>query len=178
MDKKSIQELSIDSRVLYDRLIKMSYDQNFISYKDLSKIIGRNIQDEARGNLATARRMALREDGMVFGVVRNKGLKLLNDIETVNTGEDTLHRISRISRKGAKQVISISDFDGLPNDIKSKHNAILSVLGAFRAITKPKAIKRLEAKIGIVRKQLPVAKTLRVFTGNGDKPDETGHDET
>ena len=167
--KKGIQELSIDSRQLYDRLITATSKQSFISYKELSDIIGRNIQKEGRGNLDTARRMALRENQMLFDTVMNEGIKLMDDIETVNTGENTLRRIGKAARSGARKIISVSNFDALPNDVKTKHNATLSVLGAFKSITRPRNIKKLEEKIGTVQKQLPVAKTLRVFTGNGDK---------
>lgn len=169
--QKSIQELSIDSRVLYDRLISVQ-EQGFVSYKELSEIVGRNVQKEAYGNLSTAKKMAMREDRMIFGSIMNEGLKRLNDVETINTGEGVLGKIRRASKKGIRTVSCIADYNSLPNESKIKHNATLSALGVLNAITRPNKMKQLEAKVEIAQKTLPVAKTLLAFMNNDKKDDD------
>jgi|GEM_PF-3934064 len=84
MEKKPIKEVSADARLLYQRLAKMEVG-DFVSYKELREIIGRDVQNEARGYLNTARLMCEREESKTFGVIINEGLKCLNGSEIVNT---------------------------------------------------------------------------------------------
>jgi len=77
MEKKWIREASADARLMYQRLAEMDIG-DFVTYEELNGIIGRDVQKEGRGFLNTARSMAEREDGKIFGVVINQGLKRLD----------------------------------------------------------------------------------------------------
>jgi len=160
--KKTIAELSIDTKTLYDRLVGADVGEN-ISYKDLSSLIMRDVQSEARGNLNSARRMAMRDNQIVFGVIIGKGLKRLSDAETAKTGNVSLSKIRRETRRGIKRVTAISDFDSLPNDSKIAHHTSLSVLGVLGECTKASRVKRIETKIEQTGNSLPVRKTLEAF---------------
>jgi len=161
---KGIEELSIDSRTLYEKLIEVPEGET-ITYPDLSQTINRDVQSVAYGNLHTARRMAQKDNQITFGTVRGVGLKRLSQEETVSTSEHFIKRIRRTARNGIRQVSSISDFDAMPNEARVKHNTAMSVLGAMYAFTKPGSIKRIENRVQQVQKELPIGKTLEAFSG-------------
>jgi len=163
MQNKVIQALSLDSKMIYDRLKKSAVEE-IVSYAELSKMIGRDTQNGGRGSIQTARRKALREDYIVFGVVRNIGLKRLSDVEIVATGEDTVTRIRRASTRGFRTITAVRDFDALPNDSKIRHNTYASVLGALSMATTAARMKKLEGRVAEAKASLPLAKTLEAFS--------------
>ncbi len=160
---KTIPELSIDAKVLFDALIDIPKG-GVIGYIKLTSLISKDVQKQGYGYLATARTKALRENGLVFEAVRGVGLKCLTDEENArSTGTATIRKIRRASSKAIRKLTAIDDFDGLPNDAKVNHNMALSVLGVFRHMTKPKKIEQLEQKITETKAQLPLNKTLEIF---------------
>ena len=162
MEKKVIQALSLDSKMIYDRLKKTDIG-DVIPYAELSTLIGRSAQNGGRGSIQTARRKSLREDYMVFGVLRNVGLKRLSDIEIVATGEDTVRKIRRTSAKGFRVITAVREFDKLPNEKKVLHNAYASALGAISMATSGARMKRLEARVAEAKASLSLAGTLDAF---------------
>src|SRR5690348_7295398 len=75
---KTIPELSLDARLLKQRLDDVKEDEE-ITYDTLSEIIGRNVQNGARGCLYTALRLVRKENGAIFATVRGVGLKRLHN---------------------------------------------------------------------------------------------------
>ncbi len=163
MEKKTIKEISIDSQMIYQRLIKMEPGQS-ISYDELSEIIGRDIQVYGRYNLYTATRMALRDESMVFESIRNQGIRRLKNDEIPHIiGSSAIGKIRKISKVNSKKIIAV-DYDALSNDSKVKHNMALSVLGAFLTMTKTKSITMIEETINLNEmNRLTYAKTLESF---------------
>lgn len=161
-NKKPIREASIDARLLYQRLVKMEIG-DFVSYRELGEIIGRDVQNEARGYLKTARIMCEREDGKTFGVIINEGLKCLNNSEIIGTAAYSIGHIKRTSVRSIKRLRCINDLASLPNDEKVKLNAYASILGVMEIMAKPKSIKKIEAKVHETQDQLPYVKTLEAF---------------
>lgn len=168
--KRTIQELHIDSRALYDYLEKGHLEGTqttdaIIPYSELSGLIGRDIQKEARGNLYTAIRMMQNEYGVVYGTVNGVGIKRLTDEEVAYTGDVVVQHVRKATNRGIKKLVCVKDFDALPNDAKVKHNASLSILGVFKEMTKQKKIKQIEAKVNETQLQLPIMKTIEAFIG-------------
>lgn len=163
-DKKSIAEISVDARLLHQRLKTVGIGET-VSWGDLAKIIGRDVTAGNGGYsaLTTARRRALMDDGMVFDAVLKVGLKRLSDQDIVATGQATVDKVRRAARKGNRRLLSIQDFDALPNEMKVKHNAYVSLLGAVVAISTDKKVHQLEQHVENARAALPLAKTLEVF---------------
>lgn len=162
--KKTIQEISVDARLLHQRLKEVGVGET-ITWEELSKTAGRNVSagHAGYGALATARRRAQVDDGMVFDAVSKVGLKRLSDVDIVNTGQSTVDRVRRAARKGAKRLLSVRDFNGLPNELKIKHNAYASLLGAVAAISQEAKVHQLEKHVQNAQAALPLAKTLEVF---------------
>lgn len=161
---KSFPELSVDTQLLFDRLIKAKIGET-VTYQELSGLIGADVQGRARGLLRTARKKAMREERMVFGVVRNVGLKRLDDSGIVSTGQLTLAKIRRQARMGMVQLACVRNFDAMPNEAKVAHNTHMSMLGALVAATKPTKVKALESKIAAAGDKLPVGRTIAALVG-------------
>ncbi len=159
---KPVREASVDARLLYQRLAKMNVG-DFVSYKELGEIVGRDVQNEARGYLNTARLMCEREESKTFGVIINEGLKCLDGSEIVNTAAFSISHIKRTSQRSMRRLRCIEDLSALGNDEKIKLNAYASILGVMAAMAKQKNIRKIEAKVQETQEQLPYAKALEAF---------------
>ena len=161
-NRQPIGSLAIDTKQLVDRMTKTKPEE-LLTYEELSLLIGRNVQGVARGNLATARHICQKQYNIVFGVIPNVGIKHLNDIDTINTGQSSIDHIRRTARRAAHRIVSLKDPDAVPNDIKIRQFTYLSVAGALVHMTQNKQVKKLEGKISEGQKELPLAKTLEAF---------------
>jgi len=164
-NKRTIPQVSIDTTVLYDRIIKAKIG-DFISYNELSQLLNRNVQKEARVNLTSARRKALNNNKILFECVSGRGIKRLNDIEMVETGQSTLTKIKRAARLGAKKITCVKNFNELPNDVKIKHNANLSALGVISLFSKNKSISKIEDQTKVSNDLISIGKTMELFNNN------------
>ena len=161
---RAIHEISVDTRTLYDRIITAKAGDE-ITYAALSELIGRDVQTVARSALHSARKMAMRDHNVVFGVVRNEGLKRLADVEVVQTGEATVAKLRRVAKRGIRTITSVQDFAQLPDAAKIKHNTFASMFGAVAAMAKPASMKRLEGAVNAAQTgTLPIGRTLEAFT--------------
>lgn len=161
---KSIPEMAIDTKLLFQRLQK-AFVGDLITYPELSEIIGRNVQKEARGCLISAMRVALYNE-MVFGTVRKVGIKRLTDRELAGIGEGVRLHIGRVARKAVRKMTMVNNFETLSNEEKIRHNTGVSMLGAIGHITSSKQAKSLEGKVSSSLEALPLQKTLQAFMGN------------
>ena len=162
MTERSIPELSIDSKLIYDRLLQVGVGE-VVTYAELSGLIKRDIRNGAYGCLTTARRRAEKLNQCVFGVVRNEGLRRLSDNEIVESGVDVLDKTRRAARRGFHRLTCV-DFDKLPEEVRVKHQTYGSIMSALVTVTKPGAVKKVEEQVVETRQQLPLASTLKAFT--------------
>jgi len=158
---RTIPELSIDSKLIYEKLVSLNPGES-ITYQSLNELIGRDVQNGARGNLVTAKKQLLNE-GVVIETIRNVGVKRLKDAEIAFSGEYAIKKARRAIQKGSKKLICVKDFDSMPQDAQLKHNFSLSVLGALEMITKPQSIKKIEHKIAEEGVKIAAGKTLELF---------------
>ncbi len=165
-DRKTIAAISLDARHLYLRLARATIGET-LTYDDLSKAIGRDVSPgkPGYGALTTARRRAHLDGGIVFDAVTKIGLKRLSDTEIVGSGQHAIDRVRRAARRGAVKLLSVGDFEALPNELKHKHNAYTSLLGAITQITQGRRVEELERHVGNAQATLPLWKTLEIFKG-------------
>lgn len=159
---KVITDASVDAKLLYQELVKIEVGAE-ITYATLTACVGRDVQHSARGSLNTARRMAERDKNIVFGVVRNTGLKRLDDIEIVGTGASVRSHIRKAARKGARRILRVNDYAGLPQEQRVQHNAYASLFGAISEIASPSNLARVSEAVEKAEKELPLKKTLELF---------------
>lgn len=153
---------SIDAQMIYERLEKTTVGE-IVGYDELTALIGSDVQLKGRGYMETARRMAMRDKGMVFGPIRGIGLKRLADTEIVRSGQSYISKIRRHARRGMKVLVSVQDFDALPNDLKVRHNATASMLGAVAQFSGSTAQKRIEGAVEQAGNKISYARTLELF---------------
>ena len=163
MDKSSF-ELSIDTQILIDELLKAEIG-DVIEYAALSKVLRRNVRTVAAGNLRSARKIVQRDEEIVFGAIRGIGLKRLGDEAIACSGESSIKRIHRESIRGINRLKTVQNYDGLPPTARVAHNAAWSVLGALGQGSRPRTQKRVETKVFEVHDKLALAQTLALFAG-------------
>jgi len=159
-DKKTLFEMSIDTRMLYDRLKKAAVGE-VVSFAQMTDTLGRQVEG-ANSNLQSALRR-LEGEGIAFANVRGVGYQRMNDVEVVNTAEHAREGIRRKAKRAVKRLTCVQEFDKLPNELKVKHNAALSGFGAIASIMSPGRVKALEEQVMKAGAQLPLAKTLEAF---------------
>jgi hypothetical protein len=158
---KVIPALSVDARMVFERLATAPVGET-VTYKELNALIGRDTQNGGRPVIASARRKAMSEHRMVFAVVKNVGLKRLNDVEIVDTAQHDLSKVHRAARRAGRRITMV-EFDKLPNDRKVRHNTFMSMFGALHSMTTQGSVKILEKRVAESQAALPLAKTLEVF---------------
>jgi hypothetical protein len=155
---------SYETRLLYERLRKLRVKE-IVSYQELSKIIGQDVQVEGRGALTSARKMAQREDRIVSDAITNVGIIRISDTETVAGASLTFKKVRRAVQRGTDRLTSV-DFDKLSSDDKLRHNASISALMVVKMMGRPKTIERLSTAVNTTNTgQLPIARTLELFRG-------------
>jgi hypothetical protein len=158
---RSIPELSIDTKLLVDRLAKVQPGET-ITNEQLSEVIGRDVRNGAYSCLYSARAIVQRDHQVVFGTVRGVGLKRLGNTEIVNSGRGDLDRVRRTMRRAAKKMTAV-DYDALPNSERIMHNAYLSTFSALAHATKGSSVKKVASQVEQSKEQLPLAATLEAF---------------
>lgn len=162
MEKKTISEMHVETNLICQKLESIGVGE-FIKYTELSKIIGRNIQHDARHILESARRITQRDKRVLFECVRNEGLRRLNDVGIVGTTSVAVTKIRNMSRRGAAKVLCMQDIDALPKNDKDVLNARLSIMAMVSNVTKAKSIKLIESKVAETQERLPLRKTIEAF---------------
>ena len=164
-EHKVIGQASIESQELFRRLKKAvdADDYAVISYGELSKLAGTDVQRDDRCYLDTARRMAERETGRLFGTVAGEGVKLLTPDEQVAQGSDVVARIRRATKRGITRVGRVQ-VEKLTDDQRKEYSTNASVLGALYHFSRPKSIEKIGTAVA---KQdagkLAIGDTLKLF---------------
>jgi hypothetical protein len=160
-EKRPIGLLSIDTRLIYGRLVQAEVGET-IGYEELGALIGRDVRNGSRWVLQSARRKAFSEDRMMFGVISKVGLKRLSESEKVHIGEHQFGKVHRAARRGAKEQASV-DVTKLTGDELKESNRHASIFGLMAHFTKPSSAKRLNAALDKSSGPLPVMRTLEAF---------------
>ncbi len=137
--------LSSETKAIAD-ILRLVNVGTVIDYARLTRSIGRDVQSAARSALTSARHVVMREERMVFDVVRGIGLKRLNDVEIVDSGDKDRASIHRRARKAARKVTCV-EYDSLPKEKQVKHNATLAVLGVMAELSTAKGLARVEGQV-------------------------------
>jgi len=140
----SIQKISADAEMLIGLLGGVVVG-DIIAYAELTQAIGRDIQDEGRGVLNTARNRLLRDERMVFETIREVGLRRSSDSDIVaNTGTQTLRRMRSTVRRGKLYLDAIQDVEKLSQEELRYLNAQKGVLSIVKMVASSKKVKQLE----------------------------------
>ena len=145
--------MPMDTKALYESLINRE-PGSITPYCVFNDVIGRNVQKEARPRLYAARKLALKEKGLVFKPIiidrgekdptKKRGLKCLTDHEKAHLGTGGLQRIHKSATRTAVELATVQDYDTLSQDDKLVHQTSMAALGAVREITRIKQIEKIK----------------------------------
>src|SRR5690349_12060809 len=163
---KTIPGLHIDTQVIVKRLAAAKAGET-VTYDELQKLIGQDVRPgaEAYVRLLKARDVLEKDPDkrIVFAAVNKEGIKRLNDSEIVESGSSFVGLVRRTARRGLRRLTCVN-YDKLTNGERVKHNAAASHLGVLHEITKPSAVKKIEAGVEKSHEKMATAKTLEFFT--------------
>ena len=152
----TLEAQAIEVRKMFEKLDETLVG-DVVTYKELSEIIGKDVTKH-RHMLDKARAFAL-ERQKVFGVVRGVGLRRLTDIETVQTGQRTMHSVRGAVHRGMNRITKV-DFNELPKDVKQQHNVYYSVFGAISALTHKKKLDKVHERVAKAETSLKLKELL------------------
>lgn len=153
-EKRALPEMSIDTQVLIKRLTQVAVGE-VVTYDELSKLIGRDVRNGARGFLNTARHRLKRDDRAIFAIVRKVGVKRLDDFGIVKAGESGMQHIRNQTRRVVQTLGCVADYENLPNDVKRAYNLTTAQAGMLAHITKPSTVKKIEARVSGMADTVP-----------------------
>ena len=166
---RTIPEINLDSLTLYKQFFENINQGDEFSYKELNDSIGKDVQREARGNLRTAIKMALREKKMVIESVRGQGVKCLNDNEIPGIAIMVQKHIHKSALKGGKKLFCVKNVETLSDDDRTKLSLGQTLMNFYKQATSLKGTKLIEDKVTQTQKALPFNKTLEAFKKNGNE---------
>lgn len=158
---RPIGQMSIDTKTLLDRL-RLAAVGDLLSYEELSKLIDRDVQGKARHCLESARRGVLRKNRYVFGVILNVGLKRLDDVEIVNTGQSAQRHSLRHNRR-SQRVLLAAEYEKLAPAVQVRLNTYLTSMKLQEFVAGERAAKKIEAAVMQTQKRLPLQDSLALF---------------
>ena len=160
--RKGPFELSTDARILFNKLetVLTKEKKDFVSYKELSESINRNVQKSGNGVLRTARKHFSEEHpDIMLETVRNEGIKVSEDYE--GHLDKSLKHIRKSSRKTTKIISRAIPSDKLTTAIVAK----MGIHEVFQIMSKTKIPQKLLDTIEAKQlKELSTAETLKMFT--------------
>lgn len=157
----TIGKASLDTEKIAEALARAEVGET-ITYDAISAVIGRDVRNSARHNMAAARRKVLREERIVFDVVRGEGLRRLDDAGKVATGGSAIHRIRRAAGRADKVLISV-EFANLSSEEQIRHNALRTIYNATKAMTRSAGVKRVHVAVSEAADSLPLGRTMALF---------------
>lgn len=138
--KRACFQTSADTIIVAKRLLKLEPGE-ILTIEEANRLVpGRKLFGNSRHVLTSAIRYVLKNDGVVIASVRSVGVKRMQNDDIPSLGDAAIHHIRRTSKRTASKIVRGSNYDSMSNPSKQKFNQTLSVLGALRQFTAPKAL--------------------------------------
>ena len=152
-------QLSPETRTLVDALKGVSIGAE-VSYRALSDAIGRDVTGPGRGSLNSARRIAIRDHGAAFMVVRSQGLRRVPPEEAAQIGAGARRKVRRTAYRALRDMRCLVEAsNGLSPEAQRKVSAEVSALGLLREISTDRQTEKMETE----GKPMPAAIAAKSF---------------
>ena len=158
--RKGIFELSTDTRILINVLERVFIQDRLpmVTYDELNKAIGRNVQEEARHLLQTARKHVQADHKILLDTVRKEGVRITNDYE--GALDSVRIRAGRMIKRRAREVGNAIAEKSISAMIAAK----ISIIGAMELMSRSHVPKKLIQTIEERKlRELSTAETLKLF---------------
>lgn len=153
-------QMSSDARLILAHIRKKSVGE-VATYDELSNVISSTVNG-ATGSLRTAMRRMLKDDDIVFAVVRGVGIKRLNDGEIVDESQSYSNAIRRKAKNSFERVSKV-DFQKLTTQQQARASAQMSIMATLAHMTKQSTVSKIEARMPTGKQELPINDTLKLF---------------
>lgn len=160
---KTIPERATQTKMLV-ALLRSHEEGDFVSYEELSRCIGENVQTAAYGYMRRARKIVLTEDAARWEPVRGEGLKSLNASESISACVNTPRRVRRLVRREKKKLTAI-DYKRLNNEERERWNLVGTYIAFVDHVSKDKSQEKLLEGVRHSNNELPPAKAIEVLRG-------------
>lgn len=157
IEKNPQFKLSIDTQTLIRRL-ETAEIGDVIAYHELTKLIDKDVQTEARGAMDSARRVLMREKQIVFDCIRGIGLLRLSDSQITETSATFVKQARKKADKGIK-TLSCANYEKLTDDQRKEHNAGAAILGFIKMAGAAKNINKVKS-IALTQSEPPKIEDL------------------
>jgi hypothetical protein len=166
--RRPIGVISVDALTLANLMSEVPVGA-MITYGQLTSAIGRNVTEEARGVLDTARRKLQRDEKKVFGVIKGLGLKRLDDVETVQTGHAAISHIKRTAERSLERVMC-PDHATLPPETQQAQLRFECIFKIHGHISSRKQLRKLDTAIKALQRIPDLNETLQFFAERRKRP--------
>jgi hypothetical protein len=153
-------DLAFETRQLIDMGKEIREGETWL-YSDMSKKLGATYPYDGKG-LYSARRILLRDFGIIFIAVKNVGLRRLDNKEKVGITGQAIETTQRLVRRTSKKLGTI-DFMTLPDELRVEVNTGMTVLKVMEHATNRKTFERVRAVVNESKGILSVGRTMELF---------------
>lgn len=127
-----------------------------VSYRDLAHRANLSL-GRTKEVLASARRILVNENGILFGCMRGIGLKRMSDTDKVKKPASFRKRVFRGAGREIKHLATIADYENLT---KSDQNIVSIERISLNAIRQQASVKPQEKKVATAPSPLPNIQNL------------------
>jgi hypothetical protein len=159
-------DLRIESRIILDKFLEMAVKQ-FVSYKELSEMISADVQEDGYHFLRMAREKARKEHGVVFMVLKNKGLVRADDSGIIVETQKIRHQVRKKARKGLEQIHAIKSPETLTPHERVNMCGMQAIFAATHNLMRSKVLKTIEAHVEQAELKISATETLRLASKVG-----------
>lgn len=139
-------------------------DERTISYTEIREAGGfgpKDKEERVRGLLHSAIGTILREDARVFATVNGIGIKLANESEIVEIGEDIVHRTRRMTKRMMRKLATVKP-EALPKERAPMYFTTAAQLGALAHLGERKTKNRLLQNTTQFQQSISLPETLKL----------------
>ena len=156
-----IAERAAETQQLINYLLDAE-PEAILTYADMSKTCGRDVQGTGRHNLISAIRAIQRDQGHVFETIRTVGVRRARGADFLAIGDQSIGKIHRAAKRGA-QKLARADFDSLDN---TQRNALMSrqaVVGTLHLMSGARGLKQIEQCAAEAQGKVAFSDVARIF---------------
>jgi len=161
--QRSFPGIAIETKMIIDYVVEQQR-AGILRFPraDIEQLIGRQIGGNRQGYryFATARRILLRDKGVLIDIDRNGDIFVCSDEQKMLVAARDGKRAHRANIRQRQKLVSVN-YDMLSPEKKREWNARMSIVGALELMGKPKAIEKVQQVIDAAA--LPTAKVLDIF---------------
>lgn len=170
MKKPAIPSISAETEILCKRLSKLEPGES-VSYEELSKLIAQDVTDGARHILASARRKAQNDHGVVTVPVKGEGVRRAKGAVYRDIVADARERIRNAASRALRKSLLMPDdeWQQLTPEERIATNTERTMCGTLAHFASTKVSRRLAAAPEMANGRMAIGTVLQLESKTGDR---------